>query len=75
MNTKPQVLGQWAQQQKVAEKKDEKTRSEKQSPMEQSSGAEPMKEPAKKHGDKIDVRPKGSARPNTPEDQGGIAGP
>jgi hypothetical protein len=65
MTTKPQAPGQWAQQQKVAEKK----KAEKQPQMEQSSGqdAEPMEEPAKKHGDKM--------QPTTPEDQGGIAGP
>jgi hypothetical protein len=68
MNTKPQAPGQWAQQQKVAEKK----KAEKPPQMEQGAGAEPTEEPAKKHGDKIKPSP---GKPTTPEDQGGIAGP
>jgi hypothetical protein len=74
MNTKPHAAGQWAQQQQVAEEKDETKRAEKPQ-MEQRIGAEPMEEPKKKHGDKIDPRLVGRTNPTTPEDQGGIGGP
>jgi len=81
MNTKPQAPGQWAQQQKMAEKKQAKKHTEKQADrqpqMEQSSGddAQPMAEPAKLHGDKIKARPEAKAKPDTPEGQGGMGGP
>ena len=75
MNTKPQAPGQWAQQQKIAEKKDDKKRAGQHPQTKQSTGAEPMQEPRKKHGDKIDARPEAKSKTATPEDQGGIAGP
>jgi hypothetical protein len=78
MNTKPEAPGQWAQQQKIAEKKDAKKRAARQPQMEQSSSgddAQPMAEPTKPHGDKIKARPAANAKPDTPEGQGGTGGP
>jgi hypothetical protein len=77
MNTKPQAPGQWAQQQKIAEKKQAKKHADRQPQMEQTSGedAQPMAEPRKSHGDKIKARPGEGGKPETPEGQGGIGGP
>ena len=72
MNSKPQAPGQWAQQQKVAEKKEEKKRADKQPQTEHTAGAQQLEEPAKKHGDKMKHT---DGDPTTPEEQGGIAGP
>ena len=72
MNSKPQAPGQWAQQQKVAEKRDVKRKADKQPQMGHTGGVQPMEEPAKKHGHKMKPT---ESDPTTPEDQGGIAGP
>jgi hypothetical protein len=57
MSTKPQAPGQWADQQKAAEKPHPKKRAQTPRQVQQSSGLQPMDEPAKQHGDKLKTRP------------------